>query len=163
MLDATDGVTAAARNARIAREIMDTGAYVVLATADADGVPWATPVWFAHDDYRELYWVSAPGTRHSLNLAARPELSMVVFDSTAAPNQGQAVYLSGTAARQTDEAAVERGMAVFSRAAVAAGMAPWGVDRVTGDARLRLYRATVTEHHILDPDATIDVRVAVNP
>jgi predicted pyridoxine 5'-phosphate oxidase superfamily flavin-nucleotide-binding protein len=37
----------AARNDDIARTILDAGIYVVLATADADGVPWASPVWFA--------------------------------------------------------------------------------------------------------------------
>ena len=42
-------------NDDIARAILDAGIYVVLATADADGVPWASPVWFATEDYRELY------------------------------------------------------------------------------------------------------------
>ena len=41
-------------NDDIARAILDAGIYVVLATADADGVPWASPVWFATENYREL-------------------------------------------------------------------------------------------------------------
>jgi hypothetical protein len=88
---------------------------------------------------------------------------MVVFDSTCASADAQAVYLTGTAAQVSDPAVVERGMAVFSRVAVSQGMAPWGTDRVTGDARLRLYRAQVAEHSILDPAATIEVRVPVSP
>jgi nitroimidazol reductase NimA-like FMN-containing flavoprotein (pyridoxamine 5'-phosphate oxidase superfamily) len=52
-------------NDDIARAILDAGIYVVLGTADADGVPWASPVWFAKEDYQELYWVSYPGARHS--------------------------------------------------------------------------------------------------
>lgn len=42
-------------NDDIARAILDGVTYVVLATADTDGVPWASPVWFATEDYRELY------------------------------------------------------------------------------------------------------------
>ncbi|HEX6358910.1 pyridoxamine 5'-phosphate oxidase family protein [Actinophytocola sp.] len=143
-------------SAAIARAVMDANSFVTLATADADGRPWASPVWFATEDYRHLYWVSAPDTRHSRNLAVRPELAMVVYDSTATPLEGQAVYMTGTAAQVTD------GIEIFSRVSVRKGLREWGLDRVTGDARLRLYRATVTEHHILDPDASIDVRAEVS-
>jgi len=38
-------------NDDIAREILRARSYVVLATADADGVPWASPVWFAMESY----------------------------------------------------------------------------------------------------------------
>jgi hypothetical protein len=38
-----------------------------------------------------------------------------------------------------------------------------GLDEVTGEARLRLYRASVHEYWILDPDSPFDVRVSVRP
>ena len=79
----------AVTNDDIARAILDDANYVVLATADADGVPWASPVWFATEDYRELYWVSYPGARHSENITVRPQIAMVVFDSTVPPGTGQ--------------------------------------------------------------------------
>lgn len=145
-------------SADIARAVLDAGSFMTLATADADGVPWATPVWFATEDYRSLYWVSAPDSRHSRNLAARPEMSAVVFDSTQVPLQVQAVYMSGTAAMASD---VEDGIAVFSRVSERKGVGTWDVSRVSGDARLRLYRASVTEHYILDPDASVDARLRV--
>jgi hypothetical protein len=140
----------------VARDVLDTNSFMTLATADADGLPWASPVWFAQENYRELYWVSAPDSRHSRNLAVRPELSIVVFDSTQTPGDVQAVYMSATAGQSDD---VETEIAVFARG----GLPGWGVDRVTGDARLRLYKATVTTHYIMDPDAPIDVRLAVTP
>jgi len=150
-------------NDGIARAVLDGNSYVVLATADVDGVPWASPVWFAQENYRELYWVSAPGARHSQNLAARPRIGMVVFDSTLAPNTGQAVYMTAVAERVADAADIERGMALFSRVSVRNGLAEWAPERVSGDARLRLYRATVEEHSILDPEASTDTRVVVYP
>jgi nitroimidazol reductase NimA-like FMN-containing flavoprotein (pyridoxamine 5'-phosphate oxidase superfamily) len=151
-------------NDDIAREVLDATAFVVLATADADGTPWASPVWFAHEDFREIFWVSSPDARHSRNIAARPRIAMVVFDSTVVPNTGQAVYMSATAEQVRDPGEIERGMAVFSREAVRQELGEWGIDRVSGEARLRLYRARVTGHSILDPDVQIgDVRVDVSP
>jgi hypothetical protein len=47
-------------------------------------------------DYRELYWVSYPGARHSQNIAVKPQIAMVVFDSTVPPGTDQAVYMSAT-------------------------------------------------------------------
>lgn len=146
----------------IARTLLDTNSYMTLATADEAGLPWASPVWFATEDYRHLYWLSAPTARHSKNLAVRPELAIVVYDSTVEPNTGQAVYMTATAV-QVPDAELEPGMSVYSRASVSSGLKEYGIDTVTGDARLRLYRATVTEHYILDPDASIDVRIAVSP
>jgi nitroimidazol reductase NimA-like FMN-containing flavoprotein (pyridoxamine 5'-phosphate oxidase superfamily) len=149
-----------ADHAAVARDILDTNSFMTLATADADGLPWASPVWFAQENYRELYWVSAPDSRHSRNLAVRPELSIVVFDSAQTPGDVQAVYMSATAGQLDD---VEAGIEVYSRVSARSGLPGWGVERVTGGARLRLYRATVTEHHIMDPDAPVDVRLAVTP
>jgi len=150
-------------NDDIAREVLDAGSYVVLATADVDGVPWASPVWFAKEDNRELYWVSYPGARHSQNIAVRPEIAMIVFDSTVPPGTGQGVYMTATAEQVSDPAEIEHGIGVFSRVSVRKGEKEWGLHRVTGDARLRLYRARVHEHSILDPDSPHDVRVAVRP
>ena len=57
----------------VARSIIDKHRYMTLGTADADGLPWASPVWYAPRDYREFFWVSSPEARHSRNLAVRPE------------------------------------------------------------------------------------------
>ncbi|HEX2176793.1 MAG TPA: pyridoxamine 5'-phosphate oxidase family protein [Nocardioidaceae bacterium] len=150
-------------NDEIARELLGACSYVVLATADAHGVPWASPVWFAMEDHGELYWVSRPGARHSLNIAVRPQIAMVVFDSTARPGSGQGVYMTATAEQLTDPDAIERGIAVFSRESVRAAAGEWDVHRVTGEAQLRLYRANLHQCWILDPDTPSDVRVGVTP
>jgi Pyridoxamine 5'-phosphate oxidase len=150
-------------NDDIARAILDAGRYMVLATANADGVPWPSPVWFAMEDYRELYWVSFPGARHSQNIAMRPQIAMVVFDSTVLPGTGQAVYMIAIAEQVTDPSAVDHGIGVVSRVSVRHGAGAFGPDQVTGEARLRLYRANVREFWILDPDSPFDVRVEVSP
>jgi nitroimidazol reductase NimA-like FMN-containing flavoprotein (pyridoxamine 5'-phosphate oxidase superfamily) len=131
------------------RSIFDTNLYMVLATADADGRPWVSPVYFASEDYTELYWVSSPEVTHSQNLAVRPELSIVVFDSQTPISTGQAVYMSAVA-EQVTGAEVERGIAIFSRRSLATGGHAWTAADVQPPAPLRLYRATVSQHFMLD-------------
>jgi nitroimidazol reductase NimA-like FMN-containing flavoprotein (pyridoxamine 5'-phosphate oxidase superfamily) len=36
--------------ASLARDVIDANQYLVLGTADPDGRPWTTPVYFAHHD-----------------------------------------------------------------------------------------------------------------
>jgi hypothetical protein len=115
-----------------------------------------SPVWFAlvPGGYRELFWVSDPRARHSRNLAARPEVAIVIFDSHATGGWN-AVYLSATAEQLED---VDEGIEVFSRRSEEKGFGPWGRDRVVAPARHRLYRATALEHFVLD---THDQRIPV--
>jgi len=148
-------------NEEIARTVLDAASYVVLATADGAGTPWASPVWFATQDYRTLYWVSHSDARHSRNIAARPRIAMVVFDSTVPIGTGQGVYMSADAEKVTDPAAQAVGVAVVSAVSIRQGGREFTLDQVSDDARLRLYRAIVHEHSILDPTSPYDVRVSV--
>ena len=80
-----------------ARTIIDSNRYMALGTADSDGHPWVSPVWFASEDYAHFHWVSSPDARHSRKIAARPEVAIVIFDSTVPVGGAQAVYMSGLA------------------------------------------------------------------
>lgn len=132
--------------AAVARSVVDRSAYMTLGTADADGRPWVTPVWFACEAHRTFWWVSRPAAVHSRNIAARPDVAIVVFDTGAAVGTAQAVYVRARAAQVDDP----DGLRVFSRASVAAGLAPWSVADVTAPEDLRLYRAVATEISLLD-------------
>jgi nitroimidazol reductase NimA-like FMN-containing flavoprotein (pyridoxamine 5'-phosphate oxidase superfamily) len=131
----------------IARSIVDTNRFMTLATADESGLPWASPVWYAPADYRELYWVSSPEARHSRNLAQRPQLAIVIFDSHE-PGGWKALYMSAVAEELAD---VDEGVEVFSRRSLEQGLPVWTRDDVLPPARHRLYHAAVTEHFVLDP------------
>ena len=119
-------------NDDIARSILDGNSYVVLATADADGAPWASPVWYAMANYRELYWVSHPVARHSRNIAGRPQIAMVVFDSTVPPGTGQGVYMRANAEEVVDPDACAAGVAVVSAVSVQRGEQEFTLDDVSG-------------------------------
>ncbi|HEX6424466.1 MAG TPA: pyridoxamine 5'-phosphate oxidase family protein [Acidimicrobiales bacterium] len=55
----------------VAREIIDANLYMVLATADETGRPWASPVYFANAGYAELFWVSSPEATRATSLGVR--------------------------------------------------------------------------------------------
>jgi nitroimidazol reductase NimA-like FMN-containing flavoprotein (pyridoxamine 5'-phosphate oxidase superfamily) len=135
--------------APVGRTIVDNALYLVLGTADADGRPWAAPVYFAHEGYREFIWVSKPEARHSLNIEVRPEVSIVVFDSTVPIGSGGGVYMEASAA-EVEEAEREAALATFSRRSVTHGGGEFSAAEVVPPARLRLYKAIAAEQFVLD-------------
>ena len=147
------------------RAVLESLLYMVLGTVGPDGRPWVSPVFFSADGGTDFYWVSSPESQHSRNIAERPDVSIVVFDSTVPIGGAQAVYLRARAAEVPDDE-LERCAPVF------AGRVPavrdYGPDQLRPPAELRLYRATVSEHSVLvrggDPDygQGIDARVVVD-
>ena len=143
-----------------ARTVLDTTCYAVLATADAIGTPWATPVWFAPDGLDRLYWLSWPGSRHSQLLERRSEVALTVFDTHAVPNEGTAFYARAHA-RQCPDERVDAGLLILNRRALAQGIGEFTRERVTGKSRLRVYVAEIAEAWVLDQDADVDQRAPV--
>jgi nitroimidazol reductase NimA-like FMN-containing flavoprotein (pyridoxamine 5'-phosphate oxidase superfamily) len=144
------------------RAILAANRYMTLATADADGRPWASPVWFATADLWEFFWVSWPHVRHSSNLATRPDVAIVVFDSQVQVGEGQAVYMAATA-EEVPDAEVERGLGVFARESLAQGLREWARADVLPPASLRLYRAVASEHFLLGNERDERIPVGLSP
>jgi uncharacterized protein YhbP (UPF0306 family) len=145
--------------AAIARAIIDSNLYMTLGTADEAGRPWVSPVYYAPAGYTEFFWVSSPDARHSRNLAARPEVSVVIFDSRQPIGTGQGVYVSAFAVELKGED-LDRGIAIFSRRSAEHGASEWKREDVTSPSRLRLYRAVASERFVLGPqDRRIPVTV----
>lgn len=145
-----------------ATAIVDANAYLVLATADPDGRPWSSPVWFAHagdSERTEFFWISAPDVQHSRNIATRPEVGIVVFDSHARIGTGQAAYFAATAAQVVDAADLERGLEVFTRRSRAHGGRAWTAADVTGESGMRFYRAIAQQRWVLAKDGKPDHRI----
>ena len=141
------------------KTIVDANRYMTLATADENGLPWASPVWYATVDYHEFLWVSSPDARHSRNLSVRPEVAIVIFDSRQTPGSGQGVYLAATAA-QLPDSELERAVAIFSETSQSQGAPAWSRADVEPPARLRLYRASAVQHFVLSGrDERLPVRV----
>lgn len=125
-----------------ANALLDTNRYLTLGTAGADGRPWTTPVYFAPAQGWRFYWISETGAWHSRNLAERPQVSLVVFDSTVAPYHGRAVYALGQAHELTDDE-VDEGLKAYPGPSQR-GVPPMTRDDVTGSSAYRLYQATAS-------------------
>ncbi|HEV3494924.1 MAG TPA: hypothetical protein VHA34_01095, partial [Actinomycetes bacterium] len=95
------------------------------------------------------------------NIAVRPQVSIVIFDSTVPVGSGQGVYMAAVAGEVPVEE-LQRGIEIFSRRSLGTGGQAWSPDDVRGAAGLRLYRAVASEHSILAKDGTPDHRVAVD-
>jgi hypothetical protein len=144
-MDGTDDQVA------MVRRVIAENVYMVLGTADESGRPGVAPVFYAADGERDLYWMSSPDVTHSRNLARRPELSIVVFDSQAPVGTGgsKAVYMAGSAAVVPDDD-VARALEVYP------GPPERGARRIDPaevgpSGHYRLYRATITDHFVLCP------------
>ena len=132
-----------------ASAVIDANLYLTLGTADRDGRPWTTPVYFAPAGHRDFYWTSAIDARHSRHIAERPRVSMVIFDSTVAPYHGRAVYAVGDA-RELSGGDLDRALTVYPRRD-GRGAGPVTREEVSGPAPYRLYQATASDVWVLCP------------
>lgn len=132
-----------------ARSLLEVNRYLTLGTVDQAGRPWTSPVYFAATPDWSFYWMSETDARHSRNLAERPDVSLVVFDSTVAPHHGRALYAAGKAHQLPDDE-VDAGLRAYpgpGRPEAAASTR----DDVTGPSPYRLFRATAAELWVLCP------------
>ncbi len=151
----------------MARRVLDGNRYMVLATVEEDGRPRLSPVFFTPARYRELYWVSSPDAQHSRNVRARPEVQIVVFDSSTEPGTSEAVYIGATAR----EIPQDELPAVLDEAFEpdARGARAFSVEELSGDGDLRLYVATAStfDVHVRGSHPThgtgIDRRLPTDP
>ena len=124
----------------LARTTLASNRFMVLGTADPSGRPRVSPVWFSLVDHHVAYWLSSPSAHHSRNIEERPEVSIVVFDSSLDPHTGQAVYLEATAGRVPDDELPAACVEAFREVADELSYTPESLR----DEPFVLYRARVT-------------------
>jgi uncharacterized protein YhbP (UPF0306 family) len=140
--------------------------YLVLGTADGDGRPWTTPVFYAADGEHRILWVSSPDSRHSRNIAARPEVAITVFDSHAPVGGAEALYLEATAEPVASDAYGAALALLNTRLPTSHQL---DRDDLEPAGPLRPYQALVTSHFVLIRggdtrfDNVTDARLPVTP
>jgi hypothetical protein len=150
----------------MARRVIDGNLYMTVATLDPGGAPRLSPVYYTPARYTDLYWVSSPEAHHSRNVLERPEVEIVIFDSSVAVGHAEAVYISARA-REVPEAELA---AVVGEAFQGRGGARrFAPEDLAGEADLRLYVARATSWEFLirggDPEhgTGIDRRMPADP
>ncbi|MBM7503591.1 pyridoxamine 5'-phosphate oxidase family protein [Agromyces aurantiacus] len=133
-----------------ARQLVASNRYLALATVDAEGRPWCSPVYFAADDELEcFYWMSATTSRHSRNIVANPEVSLAVFDSTVEPYHGRGVYSTGLAEVVAGDE-LQGALTVYP-GDPSRGGSPITAEEVSDPSPWRLYRARAAAIWVLCP------------
>jgi pyridoxamine 5'-phosphate oxidase-like protein len=132
----------------VARRIVDANMYLTIATADADGRPWVSPVWYAPATDSDFLWVTSG--RPAMLRECLASVAIVIFDSTVPVGAAEAVYLEAVAASLSN-AEVEQAIDVYSRRSQACGARAWKPADVTPPAAFRLYRATASSQFVLGP------------
>ncbi len=138
--------------------------YLVLGTADEDGHPWVSPVFFAQLGPDRLCWVSSPDARHSRNIAHRNTIAITVFDSTVAVGRAEAAYFDANAAAATPDEVDAALQSLNARLPSDKALNP---DDLQPHGPLVVYRADLQHRYILirggDPehgnavDTTVEV------
>lgn len=76
-----------------ARYIIEHNNYMIVATSDKKGKPWAAPVFFAFDKNYAFYFLSAVDSKHAENIAENPNAAVVIFDSSVPVGQSDGVQM----------------------------------------------------------------------
>ncbi|RTK95102.1 pyridoxamine 5'-phosphate oxidase family protein [Candidatus Saccharibacteria bacterium] len=81
------------------REYLKAHNVLQLATASSDGQPWVCNVHYYSDDGLNIYWISTPDRRHSLEIAANPKVAAVIKVHENTPEEDYVIGVSveGTA------------------------------------------------------------------
>jgi uncharacterized protein YhbP (UPF0306 family) len=126
--------------------ILAANRYLVLGTADDNGDPWVSPVFFVLVDSNRVVWVSSPDSRHSRNIAGRAAVAITVFDSTVDVGQAQAVYFDADAARASSNETDAALQSLNARLPPAKQLSP---DDIHPRGPMVIYRADVRHRYIL--------------
>jgi nitroimidazol reductase NimA-like FMN-containing flavoprotein (pyridoxamine 5'-phosphate oxidase superfamily) len=138
----------------MARGVLADVRYLVLGTTEQDGRSRVSPVYVTWDGPSDFYWVSSRAATHSRNVAERPAVSGVIFDSSQPPGRTAAVYLTATAAEVPADELPEQCARAFRR--LSEGARPFSPEELSGPADLRLYHGVVQRHevHVRGSDPT---------
>jgi nitroimidazol reductase NimA-like FMN-containing flavoprotein (pyridoxamine 5'-phosphate oxidase superfamily) len=130
----------------MARRVLDGNLYMTLATLDPGGAPRLSPVYFTPARFTDLYWVSSPDAHHSRNLLERPDVQIVIFDSSVAVGHAEAVYI---AARAREVPAEELEAVVVEAFQERGGARRFAPEELRDEADLRLYVAHASSWEVL--------------
>jgi uncharacterized protein YhbP (UPF0306 family) len=88
----------------VLRDFLARQSTLALATAgDSDGRPQVTPLFFVSDDKFNLYWISDPDSRHSINLTSWNDVAAAVYAQTWDWAGIKGVQIEGDAWAVTDD------------------------------------------------------------
>jgi uncharacterized protein YhbP (UPF0306 family) len=88
---------------QVVQGFLQTQSTLALATTREDGQPESAPLFYVNDDLLNLYWLSSPSSRHSLNLGLRPAVSATIYAPVWNWADIVGVQIEGLASAITDD------------------------------------------------------------
>ena len=118
-----------------ARQIFSKIIYATVATADANGRPWNSPVRHVYDNNLNIYWFSDKENQHSQNVRQNGNVFIVIYDSTVPEGDGEGVYIEAKAYEVDDPEEIRHARKIKK------GPDMDAPDDFMGDAIRRVYKA----------------------
>lgn len=140
-------------NSSIAQQLLQATRYATIATADKSGKPWNTPVFCAYDEHGCIYWSSHPDSVHSQNIAANPQVCIVIFNSNAAEGEGLGLYIDATVEMVSDGEQIAAALTLLGNRRGKPFEHP---EKFVGSGPQRIYKATPQKMWTNDADQDAD-------
>lgn len=144
-----------------ATAILNRVRYITLATSSRDGLPWNTPLGYKLDEDLNFYWVSEYSKQHSKNIKENKQVFIVIYDSTAPEEKGEAIYISAHAQELSEPNDIKYVRKLLK------GTDKNAMEKLSGESLRRAYRAIPQKIWIngpkdRDPDTWRDTRFEVD-
>ena len=146
-----------------AKAIIHENKYMVLATSDKENKPWASPVFFAHDEKYNFYFISSMNSRHAKNISANPNVGIAIFDSRQKMGHTEGLQIEAAAwqvgKNSLDKAIEHYCMKAFPNSGP--GLSPserYNPNEYIEPYDLRFFKASPEKIYIID----VEKRVAVD-
>jgi general stress protein 26 len=143
-----------------AKEIIAKINYVTIATITPTGLPWNSPVYFAHDDHYNFYWGTYKNSQKAQNLASNRHVFLVIYDSTVPSAEAEGVYIQATAHQITASKEIKAAYELLNFSDI------WDFSAVSPDGPILLYKAIPEKAWMNDSDSKdghyIDTRTEIS-
>lgn len=139
--------------AEIARSIMDSTTFLSLATSNGKET-WIAPLFFVHDRYKTIYFVSSIDSLHVQHIQVRSQVALSIFNmnqkegNLAADTNG--VQIRGRAIF-ADKSEYEKVMELFNQKIWPDESKPIDVDKYEGTGR-SIFKIYLDEIYVQDPE-----------
>lgn len=141
--------------------LIENNTTMIIATANADGKPWISPVFFSYDDQFNLYWVSDKKAQHSASVRTRPQVGIVIVGAIPPEDYPDAAYFDAEAIELNNETDIKQGMTALAKRHQADKFVIKTPADASGDACWRIYKATYKEVSKREDDVDHDTGQAI--
>lgn len=139
----------------LAIQIIDSNLYLALSTADKNGNPWTSPLFYCRDEQFNFYFISMPSSQHSKNTTIRPDVSFAIYDAHWKEGQGLGVQGLGKVELLDSKKEINHALNYYQTSFI-----ELDADSIM-KSQYRLYVLKPSTFFVTDPESEVDKRVEV--